>query len=176
MKRILNSSWRKVISVFCAVTLLITVTAPSISAASNTANKQQESTEKYNEMILNKEKLDKIIEQTAKEIKQEAPKVNTSEPKVQPMAGGSLGLKLIKLLGKNYVKVKLPKKIYKAFPDALKDKVSQDTWIGVWNAYVLMGPLDEVKNTVADALKPYVWDWVATTCGYIAQGIVYAVI
>lgn len=173
MKRIINSNWRKVISVFCAVTLLITVAAPSVSAAS----KQQESTQKYSE-ILNKKELDKIIKKTANEIKQDAPKVDTitSDPVIQPMAGGSLGLKLIKLFGKNYVKVKLPKKIYKAFPNALKNKVSEDTWIGVWNAYVLMGPLDEVKNTVANALKPYVWDWLATTCGYIAQGIVYALI
>lgn len=39
-----------------------------------------------------------------------------------------------------------------------------------------MGPLDNVKTSVEDALKPYVWNWVATSAGYVAQGIVYAVI
>jgi len=121
--------------------------------------------------------MDKIIKETADEILEEAPRVDAeSNGEIQSYAGGTLLLKLAKHFGNSYIKTKLPKKIYKAFPKALKDDVSQSTWIGVWNTYILMGPLDEVKNTVADALKPYVWDWVATSCGYIAQGIVYAII
>ncbi|SNZ15919.1 hypothetical protein SAMN05421503_2798 [Terribacillus aidingensis] len=172
MSRKLN--WGKLITVLCTIMLTLTVVGPSVSAATKQTTAEENSDTKR----LEYEELNKIINETANEIKSEAPKVNVAneQPTMHTMAAGSLAVKLAKLFGKSYVKSKLPKKIYKAFPKSLKDNVSEAKWVGIWNTYILMGPLDEVKNSVANALKPYVWDWVATTCGYIAQGIVYAVI
>lgn len=171
MRKVINSDWKVVVSMFCAIVLLFSVSAPSVSAAVN------QSIEKQSKEMLSKKEMDKIIEKTAREINKEAPRVNEgSHGKYQTFAGGTLAVRLAKIFGGHYIKKKFPRKIYKAFPNALKKNVSEEKWVTIWNVYVLMGPLDEVKNTVADALKPYVWDWVATSCGYIAQGIVYAVI
>ncbi|WP_101842536.1 hypothetical protein [Halobacillus sp. Marseille-P3879] len=168
MKKIINGNWRIIISIFCAAVILFSASAPSVSATVN------QDAELQSEEKLSKEEMDKIIQETAHEINLEAPRVDNGE--FTTMAGGTLLLKLTKHFGKSYVKSKLPKKIYKAFPKALKSDVSEAKWVGIWNTYILMGPLDEVKTNVANSLKPYVWDWVATSCGYIAQGIVYAII
>ncbi|PJM66315.1 hypothetical protein BLX91_05190 [Bacillus subtilis] len=103
-------------------------------------------------------------------------KVSSGDIKVEKVGYISVGRKLIKIFGKSYVKKKLPNAIYKKFPSALKRKVSRAKWEGIWNTYILMGPLDEVHDRVTDYLDKYVWHSVASTCGYIAQGVVYAII
>ncbi|UQZ48032.1 hypothetical protein M1D69_00400 [Bacillus sp. PK3-037] len=84
--------------------------------------------------------------------------------------------KLITVFGKSYVKKKLHDAIYKKFPSALKRKFSRAQWLSFWNGIVLMGPLDEVHDTVADYLDKYVWHAVASSCGYIAQVVVFAIL
>ncbi|WP_231929128.1 hypothetical protein [Brevibacillus sp. SKDU10] len=74
------------------------------------------------------------------------------------------------------MKKELPKKMYSKFPDILKEKLSEEKWLTLWNGVILLGPLEEVRETVTKALEPYVWGWVAKTYGYIAEGIVYAII
>ncbi|MCY7766424.1 hypothetical protein C7B63_11425 [Bacillus halotolerans] len=104
------------------------------------------------------------------------PKVSSGDIKVEKVGYISLGRKLITVFGKSYVKKKLPDAIYKKFPSALKRKFSRAQWLSFWNGIVLMGPLDEVHDTVTDYLDKYVWHAVASSCGYIAQGVVYAIL
>lgn len=176
MKQLLNSKLKGALALLSAVVLIFSLSAPSVSAGVKESAIKEKN-------VLSKEEMDQIINETVSEIKADARNILLSERvssvkngQVTINGGGTLAVKLAKLFGKSYVKSKLPKKIYKAFPKSLKKNVSESKWVGIWNTYILMGPLDEVKTSVADALKPYVWDWVATTCGYIAQGIVYAVI
>jgi hypothetical protein len=98
--------------------LILSVAGPSVSAATKHTTTAEENSDTKR---LKYEELNKIINETAKEIKSEAPIVNVvnEQPTMHTMAAGSLAVKLAKLFGKNYVKSKLPKKIYKAFPKSL---------------------------------------------------------
>ncbi|HDR6822701.1 TPA: hypothetical protein QCV77_006351 [Bacillus thuringiensis] len=125
---------------------------------------------------INQQEIDKAIASILNEVGQTAPQVQVNENSMQELGVVSIGTKLIKKLGGSYVKSTLPKQIYAKFPAELTAKVSEAKWVGIWNTYILMGPLDEVHDVVTNALDPYVWHWVASTCGYIVQGVVYALI
>ena len=89
----------------------------------------------------------------------------------------SLATKLIKKFGKHYATKALPKLIYSKLPSAITKNISESAFIGGWNTYILMGPLDEVKDSVTNWLiKKGVWGWAAKSAGYIAQGVVWAII
>jgi hypothetical protein len=205
MGKIINKKWSSVISLSCATALLLSVSAPAASAAVKGGSvstpsintdliESSVSTPSINTDLdlisetqettpLSEKEMEKRINEAVAEILAEAPEQNASSSSIskksgeyETLAGGTLAVKLAKYFGKSYVKTKIPKKIYKAFPESLTDNVSESQWLTIWNTYILMGPLDHVKSTVADALKPYVWDWVATSCGVIAQGVVWALI
>lgn len=53
---------------------------------------------------------------------------------------------------------------------------SESAFVGFWNTYILLGPLDSVHQSVSKWVDKYTWHWVAETEGYIAQGIVWAII
>ncbi|MHC5280728.1 hypothetical protein ACYRFT_10735 [Listeria kieliensis] len=101
----------------------------------------------------------------------------TPSAKVQERKVVSLLTKLAKKLGKGYIKTKLPKKIYSKMPAFVKSRISQSAFVGGWNTYILMGPADEVKSRVSSWLKKRgVWGWIANSAGYIAQGVVWALL
>ena len=160
--------------------MIITTVIPPISVfASETSNKASTKimVENTNYTELTTDKLDQKINSTALEILQEAPIQNSIENNSRPKRGvASIATKLVKKFGKHYVKVLLPKKIYKAFPRVIATKVSEEAFIGAFNTYVLLSPLDEVNNAVTKYLSKYVPHVVAHSCGYIAQGIIYAII
>ncbi|ATO50698.1 hypothetical protein P4V86_05955 [Brevibacillus laterosporus] len=164
----------KGIAILSTVGFLGTAIAPETSAF---AQEKVSQTVSY-QTPMSQQEMDKIIQETANEILETAPRVVVEKEPAQLEAQGfvSLGTKLMKYFGKGYVKRDFPKKIYAKFPDAVKKEVTEDMWIGTWNTYILMGPLEEVKETVTKALEPYVWGWVAKSCGIIAQGIVYAIL
>lgn len=92
-------------------------------------------------------------------------------------AAGSIATKIAKKFGKKYLTHQLPKMIYKKLPSAVTKKVSESAFVGGWNTYVLMGPLDDVKDNVTDWLVGKgVWKWAANSAGYIAQGVIWALI
>ncbi|WP_242401374.1 hypothetical protein [Brevibacillus laterosporus] len=169
----MNKKIIKGIAILSTVGFLGTAIAPATSAFAQEKVSQSVSYQ----TPMSQQEMDKIIQETAKEILETAPRVVVKEPtQLEAQGFVSLGTKLMKYFGKSYVKKELPKKIYTKFPDIVKEKMSEDMWIGIWNTYILMGPLEEVKETVTKALEPYVWGWVAKSCGIIAQGIVYALI
>ncbi|MBW9147133.1 hypothetical protein KTC92_07100 [Clostridium sp. CM027] len=170
-----NILLKKIIPILTSV-MISTTLIPTVNVfAAETSTEIMVKDTNYTE--LTNCELDQIINSTASEILQEAPIQNPTETNSRPKRGvATVASKLIKKLGKHYVKVVLPKKIYHAFPRALAAKVSEGAFVGAFNTYVLMGPLDEVHSIVTDYLSKYVPHVLASTCGYIAQGIVYAVI
>ncbi|MGG1443528.1 hypothetical protein ABE354_16065 [Brevibacillus laterosporus] len=170
----MNKKLIKSIAILSTVGFLGTAIAPATSAFAQEKVSQSASYQ----TPMSQQEMDKIIQETAKEILETAPRVVIEKGPAQVEAQGfvSLGTKLMKYFGKGYVKRELPKKIYAKFPDIAKEKLTEEKWIFAWNTYILMGPLDEVKDTVTKALEPYVWGWVAKSCGIIAQGIVYAIL
>lgn len=105
-------------------------------------------------------------------------KLNSDNGHIRVKRGAaSIATKLIKKFGKRYLTHELPKMIYKKLPAVITKKVSESAFLGGWNTYILMGPLDEVKDTVTDWLVDQgVWKWAANSAGYIAQGVVWAII
>ncbi|MCR8994969.1 hypothetical protein SMD22_10620 [Brevibacillus halotolerans] len=169
----MNKKFIKGIAILSTVGFLGTAIAPATSAFAQEKVSQSVSYQ----TPMSQQEMDKIIQETAKDILETAPRVVVKEPaQLEAQGFVSLGTKLMKYFGKGYVKKELPKKIYAKFPDIVKEKLTEEKWIFAWNTYILMGPLDEVKDTVTKALEPYVWGWVAKSCGIIAQGIVYALI
>ncbi|QDX92786.1 hypothetical protein EEL30_10990 [Brevibacillus laterosporus] len=170
----MNQKLIKGIAILSTVGFLGTAIAPATSAFAQEKVSQSVSYQ----TPMSQQEMDKIIKETAKEILETAPRAVVEKGPAQVEAQGfvSLGTKLLKYFGKGYVKRDLPKKIYAKFPDIVKEKMTEDMWIGTWNTYILMGPLEEVKENVTEALEPYVWGWVAKSCGIIAQGIVYAIL
>lgn len=160
---------KKAIAFFLAFTLSMFIISPFANAQSTDQNEEQQ---------LTQEEMDEIIKDIVNEIEAENPDATkpSTSGEVSTLGVASVGTKLIKIFGKGYVKSKLPKKIYSKFPASAKAKMSEEKFIGIWNTYVLMGPLDEVKDVVTDKLDPYMWHWLASSCGYIVQGVVYAVI
>lgn len=163
----------KVSSAALALSIGFTALSPtsSVFAAENT-----NAVNSSNSVTINQEEINRSIDEIVNEVLRTAPEVGTNNTNLESRGVVSIGTKLIKKLGSSYVKSTLPKNIYKKFPAELKGKVSEAKWVGVWNTYILMGPLDEVHDVVTRNLDPYVWHWVASTCGYIAQGVVYALI
>lgn len=104
--------------------------------------------------------------------------LNSNNGHVREKRGAaSIATKIAKKFGKNYLKDKLPRMIYKKLPRAATTKLSESAFVGSWNTYVLMGPLDDVKDRVTDCLvQKGVWKWAANTAGYIAQGVIWAII
>ena len=141
----MNKKLIKGIAILSTVGFLGTAIAPATSAFAQEKVSQSVS---YQTPMSQKE-MDKIIQETAKEILETAPRVVVKEPaQLEAQGFVSLGTKLMKYFGKAYVKKELPKKIYTKFPDIVKEKMSEDMWIGIWNTYILMGSLEEVKETV----------------------------
>ncbi|MED1664289.1 hypothetical protein [Brevibacillus laterosporus] len=168
----MSKTLTKGIAILTTVGFLGTAIAPATSVFAE---------EKVSQSIsyqMTKQEMDKIIQETTKEILETAPRVVVEKEPTQLEAQGfvSLGTKLMKYFGKSYVKKELPKKIYTKFPDILKEKLSEEKWLGIWNGMILLGPLEEIRETVTKALEPYVWGWVAKSCGYIVEGIVFALI
>ncbi|MED1787768.1 hypothetical protein [Brevibacillus laterosporus] len=169
----MNKKLIKSIAILSTVGFLGTAIAPATSAFAQEKVSQSASSQ----TPMSQQEMDKIIQETAKEILETAPRVVVKEPaQLEAQGFVSLGTKLLKYFGKSYVKKELPKKMYTKFPDILKEKLSEEKWLTIWNGVILLGPLEEVRETVTKALEPYVWSWVAKTCGYIAEGIVYAII
>lgn len=175
MKKESKNSWFKYVCASLALAMGMSVIAPSIGAyAAENETKQEvnnvEGTEAYNNVQ---------IDQIVKEIQQET-NVDLTEKdnnQIQPRKVASLLTKLAKKLGKKYVTQKLPKKIYSKLPRFVKSKVSQSAFVGGWNTYILMGPADSVKDSVTSWLKKHgVWGWGANSAGYIAQGVVWAIL
>lgn len=99
--------------------------------------------------------------------------VNSSQTK----GWGSVGRILIKKFGKRYATQVLPKKIYSKMPKFVKKKISQKSFVAGWSTYVLLSPLDEMKSGVSQFLqKKGVPRMIANSAGYIAQGMVWAII
>lgn len=98
------------------------------------------------------------------------------ETGITPQGVAGWVVKLIKKLGKGYVTNTLPRVIYSKFPSQVAGKITEEAWVGVWNTYILMGPLDELHDIVTKKLEPYMWHWLASTCGYIVQGAVWLLI
>ncbi|MGG1160853.1 hypothetical protein [Brevibacillus laterosporus] len=169
----MNKKLIKGIAILSTVGFLGTAIAPATSVFAQEKASQSVS---YQTPISQQE-MDKIIQETAKEILETTPRVVVKEPaQLEAQGFVSLGTKLLKYFGKSYVKKELPKKIYTKFPDILKEKLSEEKWLTVWNGTILLGPLEEIRETLTKALDPYVWGWVAKTCEYIVEGIVYAII
>ncbi|MET3684472.1 hypothetical protein ABID56_002609 [Alkalibacillus flavidus] len=163
---------KKVFIALLACVMSFSCIAPSFVGATSSDNSETANTQEK----MTKEELNKIVEETAEEVLEEAPRVERETDEIQTMGAVSVGTKLIRIFGKSYVTKKLPKKIYSKFPAAVKNEVSESAFVNFWSAYVLVGGLDEVQNTVSNYLKPYVWDWVAESAGYIAQGTVWALL
>jgi hypothetical protein len=170
--------------VLSAFGISVTILAPASSAFAATQvvpiDPPTQSTPSNEQYSLSKSEMDQIIERTVSDIKNDAPVADTGENKegkFQSRSAASLIVKLAKIYGKHYVKSVLPKKIYKAVPRATWGSISEDAFVGFWNAYVLLGPLDEVHDSVTNYLvKHGAWHWAASSAGYIAQGIVYALV
>ncbi|MGG1217176.1 hypothetical protein ABE236_06795 [Priestia endophytica] len=163
-----QQSMRRYIASICISTLLMFIFSPLAHAAT-----QDDS---LNGEHISEEEMDRIINEIVSEIRKENPELSKETNNFTTMGVASVGTKLIKIFGKGYVKSKLPKKIYSKLPAQAKEKVTEGQFVGAWNTYVLMGPLDEVKDNVTEQLDPYMWHWLASSCGYIAQGVVYALI
>ncbi|MGO3374658.1 hypothetical protein [Brochothrix thermosphacta] len=59
----------------------------------------------------------------------------------------------------------------------MKKKIYQKNFVAGWSTYVLLSPLDEMKSGVSQFLqKKGVPRMIANSAGYIAQGMVWAVI
>ncbi|WPS85640.1 hypothetical protein SMD22_00845 (plasmid) [Brevibacillus halotolerans] len=163
----------KGIAILSTVGFLGTAIAPATSAFAQEKVSQSASYQ----TPMSKQEMDKIIQETAKDILETAPRVVVKEPaQLEAQGFVSIGTKLLKYFGKGYVKKELPKKMYSKFPDIVKEKLTEEKWLTLWNGVILLGPLEEIRETVTKALEPYVWGWVAKTCGYIVEGIVYAII
>ncbi|AYB38235.1 hypothetical protein [Brevibacillus laterosporus] len=144
----MNKKLIKGIAILSTVGFLGTAIAPATSVFAQEKASQSVS---YQTPISQQE-MDKIIQETAKEILETTPRVVVKEPaQLEAQGFVSLGTKLLKYFGKSYVKKELPKKIYTKLPDILKGKLSEEKWLTVWG-------------------------WVAKTCEYIVEGIVYAII
>ncbi|QOS97532.1 hypothetical protein JNUCC42_13105 [Brevibacterium sp. JNUCC-42] len=170
----MNKKLIKGIAILSTVGFLGTAIAPATSAFAQEKVSQSASSQ----TPMSQQEMDKIIQETAKEILETAPRavVEKGPARVEAQGFVSLGTKLLKYFGKSYVKKELPKKMYTKFPDILKEKLTEEKWLTIWNGAILLGPLEEIRETVTKALEPYVWSWVAKSCGYIVEGIVYAII
>lgn len=123
--------------------------------------------------IYNSNAINLIVYETLSQFKP----IPNSEHSRSKRGVASLATKLIKKFGKHYATKALPKLIYSKLPSAITKNISESAFIGGWNTYILMGPLDEVKDNVTNWLiKKGVWGWAAKSAGYIAQGVVWAII
>lgn len=178
MKKESKKSWIKYVCASLALAIGMSVIAPSIGAYA--AEKESTEIENYNNNlevtdVYNDAQVDQIIKEIQQETNVDLTKTDNNQ--IQPRKVVSLLTKLAKKLGKKYVTQKLPKKIYSKLPKFVKRKVSQSAFVGGWNTYILMGPADSVKDSVTSWLKKHgVWGWAANSAGYIAQGVVWAIL
>ena len=148
-----------------------------------TAFASQLNNEKYsaiNESKSTKINLDLLIIETSQSILNDAlTHNNISSNKNDTRGIESVLAKLARKFGGHYIKKTLPKKIYAAVIKAVPSvavKVSEDKFVGFFNTYILMGPLDDIHDGVTDYLDKYIPHWLASSAGYVVQGIIYALI